>query len=117
MKTSQTAVLEQGNIRNGDFVTEPFEAGWASEARWFVRILDPMPEGSITLNLASEISPDGILWCADEDSRKVAIQLPVDPNRVFTLKQREFGNWLRLQVTFGGNAKPVKFLIYLVLKE
>jgi len=36
MRESQTAVLERGVVLEGEIATEPFEAAWATEARWFV---------------------------------------------------------------------------------
>lgn len=114
MRRSFTAVLEQGNVYEADFETEPYEAGWASEARWFIRILDGQ-DGSADVFVQPEISPDGLVWLADSSA----------PTRVATVAdstascvQREFGNWLRLKVSFGGTVpRKVKFLIYLALKE
>jgi len=118
MKRCITSVLEQGNVWEESFATEPFEAGWASEARWFVRILDPVPAERLSITLTPQISPDGILWCDDTDSGAgLQLDLPVASTQLFTLPQRQFGNWLRLKVDFGGSGTPVKFLIYLVLKE
>ncbi|MGI6852362.1 hypothetical protein [Mesorhizobium sp. 1B3] len=118
MKRCITSVLEQGNVWEANFATEPFEAGWASEARWFIRILDPLPAEQLTLHLTPQISPDGILWCDDvESSPSLRLDLPVAPTELFTLPQRHFGNWLRLKVDLGDAGKPMKFLIYLVLKE
>jgi hypothetical protein len=116
MRRCITSVLEQGNVWSASFETEPFEAGWASEARWFIRILDPMPTQGVVLNLTPQISPDGILWCDGlAEGRGLRIELPVASTDVFTLVQHDFGNWLRLRVAF--DRGPVKFLIYLVLKE
>lgn len=118
MKRCITSVLEQGNIWEEDFATEPFEAGWASEARWFVRMLDPLPTERLALTIAPQISPDGILWCDDEENGPpLRLDLPVSSTKVFTRRQRHFGNWVRLNVAFGHTPAPVKFLIYLVLKE
>ena len=39
MRQSFTAVLERHSIYSQPFATEPYEAGWASEARWFVRLI------------------------------------------------------------------------------
>lgn len=118
MKRCATSVLEQGNVWTESFSTEPFEAGWATEARWFIRILDPVPAEQLTIDLKPQISPDGILWCDDTESGEgLRLVLPVASQQVFTLSQRHFGNWLRLRIGFEEGASPVKFLIYLVLKE
>lgn len=118
MKRCITSVLEQGNVWTESFATEPFEAGWASEARWFIRILDPLPAKGLSIDVKPQISPDGILWCDDVDSGPgLRLDLPVASTQVFTVRQGHFGNWLRLNISFDGAESPVKFLIYLVLKE
>ena len=38
MKQIHTAVLERFGTFSGDFATEPYEAGWAEEAIFFVRM-------------------------------------------------------------------------------
>jgi hypothetical protein len=118
MKRCTTSVLEQGNVWEEDFATEPFEAGWASEARWFIRILDPLPGSGRAFTITPQISPDGILWCDDvENGPPLRLDLPMPTTEVSTLRQRHFGNWVRLNVEFESAPAPVKFLIYLVLKE
>lgn len=117
MRRFFTAVLEQGNVYEADFETEPYEAGWASEARWFIRILEA--EGAADIGIQPEISPDGLVWLADGST---PLALPGATGSVATCAQREFGNWLRLKVTLGagersGAPRRVKFLIYLALKE
>ncbi|MCZ6631820.1 MAG: hypothetical protein O7G87_00315 [bacterium] len=41
LRKSHTAVMERNQIWSGSFETEPYEAGWASEAIFFVRTLFP----------------------------------------------------------------------------
>ena len=113
MRRFFTAVIEQGISYEADFSTEPYESGWASEARWFVRILDGQADGlHITAN--PEISPDGLMWLSDGTD---PIRLPATENAAATCAQKEFGNWLRLRIAFDGAPRKVKFLIYLALKE
>lgn len=117
MRRFFSAVLEQGNSFTDAFCTEPFEAGWASEARWFIRILD----GSGTdagLEAVAQISPDGLVWCDDEDGPGPAMLMADAAAPVMvSFKQREFGNWLRLRVRLLGEQPKVKVLVYLALKE
>jgi hypothetical protein len=110
MRRSFTAVVEQGNAFAAGFETEPFEAGWAREARWFVRFLERAED--TTLEIEPQISPDGLVWCGDG-----ARHAPAPAPELLSFTQREFGNWLRLRVRLGGPAPHVKVVIYLALKE
>lgn len=117
MRRFFSAVLEQGNTFSADFCTEPFEAGWASEARWFIRILEASGNAA-GLEAMPQVSPDGLLWCDDED-RPDPVTLAADAAEpaMVSFTQREFGNWLRLKVRLSGDQPKVKVLIYLALKE
>ena len=46
MRESFTAVLERNRTLAGEFATEPYEAAWAAEARWFVRTLKRTGSGT-----------------------------------------------------------------------
>lgn len=111
MRTSFTAVIEQGNRYTADFATEPYEVAWASEARWFVRVLELIGRAT-RLTLHPEISPDGLVWCA-EGSAPLTFTEP----GLASLPLREFGHWLRLRAELSGDDAAVKVLIYLALKE
>ncbi|MGI8484988.1 MAG: hypothetical protein ACR2OU_12090 [Thermomicrobiales bacterium] len=111
MRTSFTAVIEQGNTFTADFSTEPYETAWATEARWFVRVLDLSGE-DVSLHLFPEISPDGLFWCEEGSPPIVAATVGMQ-----SLPLREFGHWLRLRGEFRGSEPRVKLLIYLALKE
>ena len=103
-----TAVIEKNSTFTSPFQTEPYEAGWATEARWFIRVL------TLTgaLEIAPQISPDGLFWC-DEGRAPLAIREP----GLYSFPLRDFGNWLRLRAEFAGAAATAKVMIYLVLKE
>lgn len=117
MRRFFSAVLEQGNTFSADFCTEPFEAGWAGEARWFIRILEASGGGA-GLEAMPQVSPDGLLWCDDEDRpNPVMLAANAAEPAMVSFKQREFGNWLRLKVQLSGDQPRVKVLIYLALKE
>ena len=62
VRKSFTAVLERNATFEGDFETEPYEVGWASEARWFVRVLAAEGAG-VSLACTAQVSPDGLGWC------------------------------------------------------
>ena len=109
LRRSFTAVLEKNTLFRGDFETEPYEAGWATEARWFVRVVGLDGPGSLWLT--PQISPDGLHWC-DEGSEP----LQVRGRGLVSLPLANFGSWLRLQGEFVGELYYVRVLIYLALK-
>jgi hypothetical protein len=111
MRTSFTAVLEQSTTHTESFCTEPYEAGWASEARWFIRTLELSGE-SVSLQVEPEISPDGLHWCAEGTP-----PLDIAQEGMQSFPLRDFGSWLRLNVRVSGPEAKAKVLIYLVLKE
>ena len=110
MRKSFTAVIERNKAAVADFATEPYEAGWASEARWFVRVMEMSKETVLTL--IPQISPDGLFWC---DEGSAPLQISAAGLHSFAL--RDFGQWLRLQATVRGDSPSAKFMIYLALKE
>jgi hypothetical protein len=108
MRRSYTAVIERGEPLAGEWATEPFEAGWATEALFFVRLLEAPAWATITARV--QISPDGMHWI-DEGTA-----LPELRDGAAFVRVREFGNWLRLAGAVS-NATAVRALIYLTLKE
>ena len=109
LRRSHTAVLEKNETYSANFETEPYEAGWASEARFFLRILHL--EGDGPLQAAVQISPDGLHWC-DEG----ATLGPITEPGLYSVKVREFGGWLRIRSDIPEEG-TVKLMVYLVLKE
>ncbi|TDC07587.1 hypothetical protein E1267_12790 [Nonomuraea longispora] len=112
MRHALTAVLERNTTFTADFVTEPYEAGWAAEARWFVRTL-ALEGDAPSLRLTAQISPDGLHWCDDDGSTE---QIATEPGMV-SMRVREFGHWLRLRATLTGGDPKAKVLVYLALKS
>lgn len=110
LRRSFTAVLEKGSTFRGDFCTEPYETGWAREARWFVRVLSA--DEGVGLHLVPQVSPDGAEWC-DEGSGSLRLQ----GVGLVSMPLVNFGSWLRLRGTTSGRAGSVTVLIYLALKE
>lgn len=106
LRRSYTAVVERNVEWSGLFATEPYEAGWASEAIIFVRAL----KGDAQRATARvQISPDGMNWC-DEGTE---LTLPSAGGIAFC-KVTHFGGWLRLN---GETASEVTVLVSLSLKE
>ena len=116
MRQSLSVVLERNTILTGEFTTEPYEVAWASEARWFVRVLE-LRGVATKIEARTQISPDGLHWCDLGDST-VSLAAP----GMASWNVREFGGWLRLKGLVagpGGMGEGVgaKVLIYLVLKS
>lgn len=126
MRQSFTAVIERNATLTGEFATEPYEAAWAREARWFVRVLDSAGRAPRML-VRTQISPDGLHWC-DLDA---GTEQSVDPadGPLHSWPAEGFGGWLRLHGTVvdetatgtsddrDGAPASVKVLIYLALKS
>ena len=77
MRESFTAVLERNRTLAGEFATEPYEAAWAAEARWFVRTLKRTGSGT-RLRVTTQISPDGLHWCDLDAGREITGDLDYD---------------------------------------
>ncbi len=110
MKKIHTAVLERVGHFSGDFATEPYEAGWADEAIFFVKI-DAIEGTEAVLNGRVQISHDGMTWI-DEGTSLPAIR---QAGTTFT-RVRHFGNWLRLACQVSGGEAKFHGMILLCLK-
>ena len=107
MRQSHTAVLERDVVWAGPFETEPYEAAWASEAIFYVRVLES--SGPVdTAEARVQISPDGIRWC-DEGTR---FRLHADGAEVTFGRVSNFGTYLRLvgEVPEGGEMRVIAYL-------
>ena len=111
MRRSTTAVLERGIPLGAEFATEPYEAGWASEALVFLRLLEAPPGTTVESRL--QLSPDGMHWV---DAGTALPALSAGDDLVFG-RLREFGNWLRVAGTVTPPDAAARVLIYLVAKE
>jgi len=107
-RMSYTTVLERGTEWRGEFVTEPYEAAWASEAVFFVRAL---ADGSPT-EARVQVSPDGIHWC-DEGT---TLSIPSCEDGLTFCRVAHFGGWLRLAGAVQ-DPQQTKVIVYLTLKE
>ena len=111
VRRSFTAVLEKNTTWDSNFETEPYEAGWATEARWFIRVVSITGQ-NVHIGIAPQISPDGLFWC-DEGRPALEVMAP----GLYSFPLRDFGGWLRLRVGIAGVQPAVKVMIYLALKE
>ncbi len=108
LRRSFTAVIERNVDFATGFVCEPYETGWAIEARWFVNILAADP--AAVLAITAEVSPDGLAWCPHEAA-------PVERSGpgLMTLPITNVGPWGRLSFSVRG-AESVRGICYLTLK-
>ncbi|MEV6965988.1 hypothetical protein AB0M47_12815 [Hamadaea sp. NPDC051192] len=110
MRQALTAVLERDTTFTGDFATEPYEAAWAGEARWFVNALG-VSSGAV-VRMVTQISPDGLTWC-DLDGAEHEIAGP----GLVTWPVSHFGQWLRMRGTVTGDDPSATLRIYLTAKS
>lgn len=110
LKRSFTAVIERNVTVQGRLETEPYETAWAGEARWFVHVL--AGDATTELQIASEISPDGLTWCPHEAKPAKRI----GPGLI-TLPLTMLSPWQRLVLTTQPASSPIKVIVYLTLRE
>lgn len=109
MRTFYTANLDTALNIEATYSTEPYEAAWASEAIFFLRVEDGPANGS-GIEAQVEISVDGLTWI-QEGSRLVAKGVGDHFVRV-----AHFGGWLRLTAEVAPGER-YRVSTYLVLKE
>lgn len=111
MRQFFTSVIERKKEFTSDFQTNPFEAAWASEAIFFIKVEDVSGE-TRHLDAIIQISPDGLCW-VDEGTE----MLGIDSKGTYFIKVCHFGGWLRLKARVNGDNAKFKLTIHLVLKE
>ncbi len=97
LRNATTAVIARGEWWEGSLQTEPYEAAWAGEALFFVRVMhcgDDAHAGGASALARVQISPDGLHW-VDEGS---SLRIPARTDALAFARVREFGGWLRLAV-------------------
>lgn len=107
MQQIYTSVLARRIVIDGVYATPPYEAGWASEAVFFVQTEGPHPD----LTLVTQVSPDGITWI----DRGIAVTLDA-ADAIAEVPVANFGNWLRVTVTGATDAATARILIHLASK-
>ena len=111
MRNFYTTVLERMREHDADFDTEPYEAGWAAEAMYFIRIHE-IAGSDARLASRVQVSVDGIDWI-DEGTAFP----PLDKPGSYCVKVRHFGGWLRLHSEIAGANPRLSVTIQLALKE
>jgi hypothetical protein len=94
-----TAVIARNERWTGHAATEPYEAGWAREAVFFVRALK-QPVGSAPIAWV-ELSPDGMHWVHEGTE----FRMPSERDGVVMARLTRFGNWLRIATRFEDGAE------------
>ena len=107
MQTTHTSVLARRVRIDGDHATLAYEAGWATEAVFFLQTEGDHP----ALSAAAEVSPDGVNW-----TRRGAPVVLAASEALVEIPVTVFGNWLRLVVSGATPAAPARILIHLNLK-
>lgn len=90
MRQSTSAIVARNREWVGLNHSEPYEAGWAEEAIFFVRALKS-PRGTAALAHV-EISADGMRWVREGTS----FELPTELDAVTFARVSHFGTWLRI---------------------
>jgi hypothetical protein len=112
------AAIERNCLCTKNFETEPYEAGWASEARWFVHVFS-LRRGA-QLRLVPQISFDGLFWCDYTGPDQKPVVLAIKAPGLTSVPLTHFGQWSRLRVEItraGRGPGPVAgFHLQLVLK-
>jgi hypothetical protein len=111
MRQFQTTVLDFKYVYQGDFQSAPFEAAWASEAIYFLRI-EEIEGSEAALRATVQISVDGIHWI-DEGTTAGPFTAPGD----HFMRVKHFGGFLRLSCSLAGEGARVQMTNNLVLKE
>jgi hypothetical protein len=105
--TFATSVIERRLQISAVHTTHPYEAGWASEAVFFVQVEGDHPE----LSVQPQISPDGLAWV---DRGAPRVMAPGDT--IAAVELTNFGGWLRLAFTGATPDQPATVLVHLALK-
>ena len=92
MRNAYTAVIARGELWQGSVQTEPYEAAWAGEAVFFVRVLEASGRGEALAKV--QISPDGMHW-VDEGG---VLAIHAEADHLSFQRVANFGGWLRLSV-------------------
>ena len=94
-----TAVIARNERWTGDAASEPYEAGWAREAVFFIRALK-QPVGTSPTGWI-EMSPDGMRWLREGTE----FPMPSQKDAIAVARLTCFGNWLRVATQFERGAE------------
>jgi hypothetical protein len=94
-----TAIIARNERWSGEAESEPYEAGWAREAVFFIRAIK-QPIGKAP-KACVEISADGMHWL----SEGTEFDMPAEKDAVAAARIAHFGNWLRVTSRFEDGAE------------
>lgn len=111
MRLFNASHLEVKKNFSADFQTEPYEAGWATEAIFFIMV-EERHGAQASLTAAVEISHDGMNW-----AKEGTVSGPISEKGLHFIKVKHFGNWLRLNCQISGDQAVFRLNIQIALKE
>ncbi|MFC3196807.1 hypothetical protein ACFOET_04190 [Parapedobacter deserti] len=111
MRHFHASVVERRITVEEKFEAHPMEAGWASEAIFFL-IVEELQGEDIALDAVVEISADGINWIPEG----TVFPRITAPGSHF-VRVSHFGNWLRVRGMVSGKKASAKLSVHLHLKE
>ena len=111
MRNTYTAVLARGELWQDEVATEPYEAAWAGEAVFFVRVTEVHGGAPLQAEGRVQISPDGMHWV--DEGASLMIDARVD--HLGFARCSHFGGWLRLRTSLPAGM-AVKVVATLALK-
>ena len=94
IRNAYTAVIARGDLWEAEVSTEPYEAAWAAEAVFFVRVLEVTCGAGVVAVARVQISPDGIRWVDEGAEMGIAARA----ESIAFARVTNFGGWLRLAV-------------------
>lgn len=94
-----TAIIARNERWSGKAASEPYEAGWAREAVFFIRAIK-QPVGKAP-KARVEISADGMHWVFEGTE----FEMPAERDAVVAARIAHFGNWLRVTSRFEDGAE------------
>lgn len=112
MRHFYASAIERRITINGDFATQPVEAGWASEAIFFIWVENFPATANGSLSMEVQISADGINWI--DDPGKLLL---INAQGHYFLRAAHFGNWIRLNGKTTGDENEIKLSVSVHLKE
>jgi len=110
MRNFQASSVEKRITVKGTCFSQPMEAGWASDAIFFLWI-EEAANVQEPLHVSVQISADGMNWI-DEGTTLEGVQTTGH----YFVKAKHFGNWLRLAIKANETA-ILKLSVYLHLKD
>src|SRR5690606_18095197 len=110
MQNFHASAVERRITITDTLASHPMEAGWASEAIFFL-IIDNIEGDGAVLRASVEISADGINWLPEG-----TVFEEINSSGHFFAKVTHFGNWLRVKGQLKGDNASAKLSVHLHLK-